>query len=72
MAEPTERRLKVYSFYPPSRPRPWEIPSDYSVPEPVPFLRLRGQWLGQAGFAVGERVRVAVEPGRLVIEPVGS
>jgi toxic protein SymE len=72
MAERSERRLKVASFYPPSRPRPWESSPSYGVPEPVPFLRLRGQWLGQAGFEVGERVRVAVEPGRLVIEPVGS
>lgn len=35
----------------------------------VPFLRLRGRWLAAAGFPVGARVVVRVEPGRLVIEP---
>lgn len=35
---------------------------------PMPFLRLRGRWLDQAGFAIGAAVRVAVAPGLLVLE----
>lgn len=35
----------------------------------VPFLRLRGLWLEEIGFACGGRVRVLAGPGRLVIEP---
>lgn len=35
----------------------------------VPFLRLRGRWLAQAGFAIGDDVEVLVEPGRLIITP---
>jgi len=35
----------------------------------VPFVRLSGQWLEDLGFEVGEKVRVATEPGRLVITP---
>jgi toxic protein SymE len=35
----------------------------------VPFLRMSGEWLEQAGFNVGARVRVHVDQGRLVIEP---
>jgi hypothetical protein len=34
---------------------------------PVPELRLAGKWLGQAGFAPGTRVSIAVEQGRLVV-----
>ena len=35
----------------------------------APFLRLRGRWLEQAGFAIGDDVEVVVEPGRLIITP---
>lgn len=35
---------------------------------PMPFLRLRGRWLDQAGFAIGANVRVEVSSGRLVLE----
>ena len=36
-----------------------------------PMLRLSGRWLQRAGFDIGQRVRVRVDAGRLVIEPVG-
>lgn len=36
-----------------------------------PVLRLSGRWLQRAGFDIGQRVRVRVDAGRLVIEPVG-
>jgi hypothetical protein len=35
---------------------------------PMPFLRLQGRWLDQAGFAIGVGVCVEVTPGRLVLE----
>ena len=35
----------------------------------MPWLRLRGQWLVQAGFEVAMRVRIHVEPGRLTLTP---
>jgi hypothetical protein len=44
---------------------PRDLPS-----APIPFLRLRGRWLDQAGFAIGANVRVKVSPGRLVVEVV--
>jgi hypothetical protein len=30
---------------------------------PMPFLRLQGRWLDQAGFAIGANVHVEVTPG---------
>lgn len=35
----------------------------------MPWIRLAGQWLEQAGFSVRTRVRVHVEAGRLIITP---
>lgn len=35
----------------------------------VPFIRLGGNWLTQAGFNPGEKVTVRVENGALIIEP---
>ena len=34
-----------------------------------PVLRFGGEWLAQAGFAVGQHVRVQVGRNRIVIEP---
>ena len=39
----------------------------YRAPAVVPHLRVQGRWMEQAGFHVGDRVRVIVEPGRLVL-----
>jgi toxic protein SymE len=36
----------------------------------VPFLRLCGRWLRDAGFPIGRNVKVEVSEGRLTIEPV--
>ena len=33
----------------------------------VPYLRMRGEWLQQLGFARGQKVRIVAEPGRLVL-----
>lgn len=62
------RRLTVSRQYPESRAaRPRTLPT-----APMPFLRLQGRWLDQAGFAIGVNVRVEVEAGRLVLEVVES
>lgn len=34
-----------------------------------PVLRFGGAWLAQAGFAIGQRVRVKVHKHHIVIEP---
>jgi len=36
----------------------------------VPYLRLHGRWLKDAGFEVGRSAKVEVSEGRLTIEPV--
>jgi hypothetical protein len=38
----------------------------------MPFLRLQGRWLDQAGFTIGANVRVEVAAGRLVVEVIDS
>lgn len=59
-------RLTVSRHYPESRAvRPRTLPT-----APMPFLRLQGRWLDQAGFAIGANVQIAVSPGRLVVEVI--
>jgi len=59
------RRLKVGYSYPDSRASKSNAPA-----LPMPFLRLCGRWLDDAGFTIGRNVRVEVNEGRLMIEPV--
>ena len=60
------RRLTVSSSHPESRAHhPRQVSST-----PMPFLRLRGRWLDQAGFTIGANVRVEVSAGRLVVEVI--
>jgi len=60
------RRLTVSRQYPESRAaRPRYLPT-----APMPFLRLQGRWLDQAGFAIGANVRVEIAAGRLVLEVI--
>ena len=44
---------------------PLDLPGTY-----VPYLRLRGRWLREAGFAIGRNVKVEVSEGRLTLEPI--
>lgn len=37
-----------------------------------PKLSLMGRWLERAGFEIGDRVKVSVEFGRLVVEKEGG
>ena len=55
---PKSRRLKV-SYASTDKPR-----------VNVPYLRLRGRWLKDAGFDIGRNVRIEVSEKRLMIEPV--
>ena len=57
-AIPRERRITISRAY-----------RDHA-PEPVPYLRLRGKWLQEAGFDVGDPVTVFVSLGCLVIAPL--
>ena len=58
------RRLKIsYQFSDQHRDGQW-VGS-----RTVPFLRLSGDWLQQAGFEVGQHVHVQVTAQRIVIVP---
>ena len=61
------RRLTVSSSLPESRAAHRHLPIT-----PMPFLRLRGRWLDQAGFTIGAPVRVEVSAGRLVVEVIAE
>jgi hypothetical protein len=52
------RRIKVAAFYRSLQPQ-LKVASS---------LRLRGEWLRQAGFHPGDLVEIDVEPGYLVIK----
>lgn len=58
------RRLTVSRCYRENR----AVRSRYLPSEPMPFLRLQGRWLDEAGFAIGANVRVEVAAGRLVLQ----
>ena len=47
----------------------WNGPSyrDGRVPRVTPMVRLRGDWLADAGFSEGRRFEVDVEDGKLVL-----
>ncbi len=36
----------------------------------LPCLKLRGGWLSEAGFAIGQKLKVEINDGRLMIGPV--
>jgi toxic protein SymE len=42
---------------------------DWRTPTFFPWLRIAGMWLEQAGFPPGQRVRIEIQHGRLVITP---
>lgn len=35
----------------------------------VPYIRLNGRWLEQAGFEIGQTVRLVVEERAILIQP---
>jgi hypothetical protein len=59
-----ERRITTSSIH-----REYEDERFGSRTRHFPLMRFGGAWLEQAGFAIGQRVRVKVRKGRIVIEP---
>lgn len=58
------RRIKVgRGFYERRR----DGASSSYVSQPVPWIRLQGQWLARAGFVIDARLRVKVTRGCLMI-----
>lgn len=56
------RRLTMGDHYP--KPRA----SDRAgIARPVPCVRLCGRWLEEAGFSIGQHIKVEVDEGRLTI-----
>lgn len=55
---------------PPASFKPRQLKIGYlpQAHESVPFLRMSGKWLAQAGFEIGSDVRITVASQRLVIE----
>jgi toxic protein SymE len=61
---PAARLLKIgYHYYEQRKDGFW------ARPKQVPHLRLQGQWMQDAGFAVGERVQLQITDRRIVIVP---
>ena len=60
------RKLKVYYGHQKGRKerRGWYESSDYVE---VPTIILKGHWLDELGFSVGQKIDVACENGRLTI-----
>ncbi|WP_454871575.1 SymE family type I addiction module toxin [Paraburkholderia xenovorans] len=51
------------------QPRKPKSGRDWRTPTFFPWLRIAGMWLEHAGFPPGQRVRIEVQYGRLVITP---
>jgi toxic protein SymE len=48
--------------------RNWHQPHHHRTEPPLyPWLKLAGRWIEQAGFQAGQRVKITVKKGRLVI-----
>lgn len=59
------RKLKVRAGH---YDRPWTGRS-YNKPNvPVPFVLLKGRWLEQANFAIGQSISVEVRENQLVLK----
>lgn len=60
---PTSRSLTV-GYSPETPRRAFQL-----SPSPIPYLRLRGHWLRQAGFDVGQKVSIRISDGCITIVP---
>jgi len=59
------RRLTVSRLYREREQRPWE--RKVREAEPMPYLRMQGRWLAEAGFGIGQTIAVDVREGELVL-----
>ena len=60
-------------YCPPQRPYARQLTVSYlfdSNNVNVPFIRLCGKWLKDAGFSVNDKIKVIVKDNLLVLEPV--
>lgn len=44
----------------------------YGTYHSMPLIRLQGKWLRDAGFQIGDRVRVEVLPEQIIIRKAGD
>lgn len=65
MARKNSKQVKVQAKYRPSQSR-----CVGATGKNVPWLNLSGIWLAEAGFNIGDTVRVVRRSGLLLIEPV--
>jgi hypothetical protein len=59
----TSRKLKVGSSYRPKQ-------SIFGKGSVCPMIRLKGDWLREAGFVEGSNVQVEIENGSITIRPI--
>jgi len=58
-------------YVPPSKPYARQLTVSYqSGKSDVPFIRLCGKWLEDAGFSVDDKVKIIVKDNLLILEPV--
>lgn len=62
MANKTTRQVKLHGKYRESK-QGWR----HEAGKEVPRLNVSGQWLEQAGFKIGDHVRIAIEQNTLII-----
>lgn len=62
MANKTTRQVKLYAKYRESK-KGWR----HGAGKEVPRVNVSGEWLEQAGFKVGDQVRIAIEQNTLII-----
>ena len=61
------RHLKVREGYYPHHfdaRQPYSVP----VPDPVPWVQIKGYWLNQAGFTIGTQLSVEVQTGCIILK----
>ena len=64
MAFKKTRHLKVCYKSEPRQSRSWYAGSTYIS---VPFINLKGKWLGELGFDIDTPIKVECEEGKLII-----
>jgi hypothetical protein len=61
-ANPIRKRLHVSTvYYPPLEAK------RYAGVRAVPYIRLRGHWLSEAGFGPNDAIGIVATPGRVVL-----
>lgn len=67
---PTTRHLTVLETICESAVKIRGIGINYAPVNLEPCILLRGKWLREAGFPIGQKVTITVEGGMLVLKPV--